>query len=133
MPEEKGTTTAQVGIAIVKQRNQLEQWEWNTYIFNLRDEKITNVLVTSKGYGNLKGEKKKTTTLRHFIEEVQPLDFKLIEPIMPEVFELNNEYWLSYYLEGVIHDKKYVFVKGSIVEENMIDLPFINARGVLIR
>ena len=94
---------------------------------------ITNVLVTSKGYGNLKGEKKKTTTLRHFIEEVQPLDFKLIEPIMPEVFELNNEYWLSYYLEGVIHDKKYVFVKGSIVEENMIDLPFINARGVLIR
>jgi len=122
-----------VGIAIAKQRAKDNQWEWNAYIFNLRDEKLENVLVTSRGYGQLSGEKKNTTTLRHFIEEVQPLDCEKIEPVMPGVFELSNEYWVSFYIEKVVYDKKFVFVNGSITEENMIDLPFLDCRGVLIR
>ena len=61
------------------------------------------------------------------------LDFKKIEPVMPVVFELNNEYWVSFYVDGIIHDKKFVFVKGSIAEENMLDMPFMNSRGVMIR
>jgi len=122
-----------VGVAMVKERNEVNEWEWNAYIFNLRDEVITNVLVSSRGYGKLNGEKKNTTVLRHFIENVDSLDFKKIEPVMPDVFELNNEYWVSFYVDGIIHDKKFVFVKGSIAEENMLDMPFMNSRGVMIR
>ena len=122
-----------VGVAMVKERNEVNEWEWNAYIFNLRDEVITNVLVSSRGYGELNGEKKNTTVLRHFIENVDSLDFKKIEPVMPDVFELNNEYWVSFYVDGIIHDKKFVFVKGSIAEENMLDMPFMNSRGVMIR
>jgi len=122
-----------VGVAMVKERNEVNEWEWNAYIFNLRDEVITNVLVSSRGYGKLNGEKKNTTVLRHFIENVDSLDFKKIEPVMPVVFELNNEYWVSFYVDGIIHDKKFVFVKGSIAEENMLDMPFMNSRGVMIR
>ena len=122
-----------VGVAMVKERNEINEWEWNAYIFNLRDEVITNVLVSSRGYGKLNGEKKNTTVLRHFIENVDSLDFKKIEPVMPDVFELNNEYWVSFYVDGIIHDKKFVFVKGSIAEENMLDMPFMNSRGVMIR
>lgn len=122
-----------VGVAMVKERNDLEEWEWNAYIFNLRDEAIENVLVSSRGYGELDGEKKNTTILRHFIEHIGPLDYKKIEPVMSDIFQLNNEYWVSFYVEKQIYDKKFVFVKGSIAEENMIDIPFINARGVMIR
>lgn len=122
-----------VGVAMVKEKNEVNEWVWNAYIFNLRDEVITNVLVSSRGYGELNGEKKNTTILRHFIENVDSLDFKKIEPVMPDVFELNNEYWVSFYVDGIIHDKKFVFVKGSIAEENMLDMPFMNSRGVMIR
>lgn len=122
-----------VGVAMVKEKNEVNEWVWNAYIFNLRDEVITNVLVSSRGYGELNGEKKNTTVLRHFIENVDSLDFKKIEPVMPDVFELNNEYWVSFYVDGIIHDKKFVFVKGSIAEENMLDMPFMNSRGVMIR
>ncbi len=122
-----------VGVAVVKERNEVQEWVWNAYIFNLRDERIENVLVSSRGYGELEGEKKTTTTLRHFIEDVEPLDYKKIEPVMPDVFELNNEYWVSFYVGKQIHDKKFVFVKGSVVEANMIDIPFMNAKGVMIR
>lgn len=122
-----------VGVAIVKEKNNSEQWEWNAYIFNLRDEPISNVLISSRGYGIIEGENKSTTILRHFIEEVSPLDFQKIEPVMPDVFEINNEYWVSFYVDGVIHDKKFVFVKGSIAENNFIDMPFMNSKGIMIR
>lgn len=122
-----------VGIAIAKERGENLEWEWNAYIFNLRDDRITNVLVTSKGYGTLKGEKKSTSTLRHFIEEVNPLDCQKIEPVMPDVFELTNEYWVSFYADKKVFDKKFVFVNGSITESNMIDLPFLDCKGILIR
>ncbi len=122
-----------VGVAMVHEKSEQGDWEWNAYIFNLRDEEITNVLVSSRGYGELDGQKKSTTTLRHFIEKVGPLDFQKIEPVMPDVFELNNEYWVSFHVNGTIHDKKFVFVKGSIDESNMIDIPFINYKGVMIR
>lgn len=122
-----------VGVALVKEKNKDQDWEWNAYIFNLRDEPIENVLVSSRGYGEMQGEKKTTTTLRHFIEHVGPLDYKKIEPVISDVFELNNEYWVSFYVEKQIYDKKFVFVKGSIADENLIDIPFINAQGVMIR
>jgi hypothetical protein len=32
-----------------------------------------------------------------------------------------------------MYDKKYVFVKGSISEENFTDIPFIDRKGVMIR
>ena len=122
-----------VGVAMVKERNETNEWIWNAYIFNLRDEAIENVLISSRGYGELNGQKKSTTVLRHFIENVNALDFKRIEPVMPDIFELNNEYWVSFYVNGVIHDKKFVFVKGSVEEGNMLDMPFMNSKGVMIR
>jgi len=122
-----------VGVAIVKERNELQEWVYGAYLFNLRDEPIENVLVTSKGYGHVAGVKKSTSVLRHFLDTVSPLDVKRIEPVMPDVFELTNEYWVSFYLGKTILDKKFIFVKGSINDNNMIDLPFLNARGVLIR
>jgi hypothetical protein len=32
----------------------------------------------------------------------------------------------------VLHDKKYIFLAGSIDEDNFTNLPLMHARGVLI-
>jgi len=55
-----------------------------------------------------------------------------IEAIDPQVFGLTNEYWLSYYMNGTIYDKKYVFLPESIVDENLIKIPLVNKPGVMI-
>lgn len=106
---------------------------WDTYIINLRDEKIKSVLVASQGYGELEGQEMKTTTLRHFFEEIGPLEIKKIEPIQSKLFELTNEYWVSFNFDGYMYDKKYVFVKGSISQINFTPIPFLNRKGVMIR
>lgn len=106
---------------------------WDTYIINLKEEKIKNVLIASQGYGELEGQEMKTTTLRHFFEEIGPLEILKVEPIQRKLFELTNEYWVSFNFDGYMYDKKYVFVKGSIAEYNFTLIPFINRKGVMIR
>lgn len=106
---------------------------WDTYIINLKEDPITNVLISSKGYGDIDGERMKTTTLRYFFDAIPPLEILKVEPIQTKLFKLTNEYWVSFTYEGHMFDKKYVFVKGSINKINFTQIPFINQRGVMIR
>jgi hypothetical protein len=121
-----------IAIAIVKEKNELDETVWNSYLLNLKDEKIEGVLVTSTGYGELNEEKVKTSTLRHFLDEVEPKSFVKIEPIIEDVFGINNEYWLSFYLNKTMYDKRYVFLAESITESNFTSIPLINKKGVMI-
>ena len=106
---------------------------WNVYIINLKNEPITNVLVSSKGYGTIDGEQVKTSVLRHFIDVIEPLSYALVEPIDQSVFHLHNEYWISFYINKTIYDKKYMFVPGSLLEDNFSKIPILNKSGVMIR
>ncbi|MBK7407593.1 MAG: hypothetical protein IPL49_14805 [Saprospirales bacterium] len=106
---------------------------WDTFLINLKDESISNVLISTKGYGEIEGENRKTTTLRHFFDEIGPLAIQMIEPIHKALFDLTNEYWVSFTFEGFMFDKRYVFVRGSIVEENFTQIPFLDRKGVMIR
>ena len=121
-----------VAIAIVP-REVGEKELWDSYFINLKEEQIRNVLINTKGYGELNGEKIKTTVLRHFFDEVGPLSIVPIEPIKADLFEIANEYWVSFTHQDYMYDKKYVFVKGSISEHNFTTIPFINRKGVMIR
>lgn len=106
---------------------------WDVFIMNLKDEPIKNVLINSKGYGELQGENIETTTLRHFFEQIGPLQIEKIEPIQTRLFDITNEYWVSFQYDGYMYDKKYIFVKGSISTINFTVIPFINKKGVMIR
>lgn len=121
-----------VSIAVVMENATPEAKLWNVYLLNLKDEPIETVLVSSKGYGEKDGEKVKTSILRHSIGNLSAQNYALIELIDEQVFGLTNEYWLSYYLNGQIYDKKFIFVPESIVESNLIRIPILNKPGVMI-
>ena len=79
-----------VAVAIVKEMNDLNDLEWNVYLLNLKDEKIEKVLVSSHGYGSINEEMVKTSTLRHFLDDIEPNAFVKFEPIMESLFGINN-------------------------------------------
>ena len=120
-----------VAIAIVQEQDG--QDDYNAYIFNFKEESITNVLITSTGYGVIGDVKKKTSTLRHYFEEIETLDYKLIEPVSKEVFGISNEYWISFSLNGQLLDKQFVFLPETIIESNFQMIPFIDKKGVIIK
>ena len=120
-----------IAVAIVQEIEGLD--EYNVYLINLKNSDIKNVLITSTGYGVINEQHKKTSTLRHFFEEIKQHDFMTIEPITKEVFGLSNEYWVSFTLNNQLLDKKFVFLAETIVESNFINIPVINKKGVLIK
>ncbi len=122
-----------VAIAIVEEENELAEKIWNVYFINLKDVLLETVMVTSKGYGTTLGEEVKTSTLRHLLGDVEPQSYLMIEPIMDNLFCLDNEFWVSFVLDGNIYDKKYVFPADTIVEEQYINIPLVDKSGVMIK
>ena len=121
-----------IQVAIVRTINELNAEEWHVMLINRKDEPITQVFVTSKGYGSLEtNADQKTSMLRHFFQEVPAGDHVIVEPIMPELFHLNNEYWISYFIENQVYDKKFIFVPDSIVPANLIEIQPLGLMGVL--
>ena len=121
-----------VSMAVVRETEGPDA-EWGVYLINQKNEALKNIIIASKGYGNLNDQEVKTSTLRHFFEVLGQRSFQKVEKIMPDVFGLNNEYMLTFYIDQVIHDRKYIFVPDSIVEENLITIPLVDKPGVLIK
>ena len=105
---------------------------WQVYLLNHNAYPLQNVIVSSNGYGTQQdGEKVRTSTLRHVFVEVEPHSAVPVEPIDPNLFHLNNQYWVSYYRGPQIFDKKFIFVPDSIVPANLIPIALLGREGVL--
>jgi len=121
-----------IGVAVILDSQNSEETFWQVYLLNFKSETIFNILVRSKGYGVINEKQVNTSTLRHAIPQLEAHEFARIEAIDQQVFGLNNEYWVSYYLHDILYDKKFIFLPESIVEENMIRIPLLNKVGVMI-
>jgi hypothetical protein len=106
---------------------------WTVYLLNSNETPLDTVLIAAEGYGTQPtGETVRTSTLRYHFEQVGPQSATPIELIDPAVFHLTNQYWVSYYLEGRIFDKKFIFVPDSLVPANLSPLALLHGRpGVL--
>ncbi len=105
--------------------------EWKVYLLNRSNNDLNTVMVTSKGYGSKDGEEQKTSVLRHVMPKIEAGEFALVEPITEEVFHLTNEYWVSFYIDGQLYDKKYLFLPETIIQENLSFIPELEMQGVL--
>lgn len=124
-----------VAFAVVEQFNEENEKVYNVYLINLREDIMEGIIVTSQGYGvNVEtGEAIRTSKLRHQLEILLPNEAAKIEPIIEEVFGLANEYWVSFWVNDDLYDKKFVFVAESISEKNMKLIPVIGEKGVMIK
>lgn len=120
-------------VAIVQEKDESDNLIWNVYLINLYDEEIYGVLVSSKGYGIFEGRDVKTSVLRHLIGTVEAKEFARIEPLMEDLLGLSNEYWVSFYKNKQLFDKKYVFLPDSVRDENLTLIPVLNKKGVMIQ
>ena len=117
-----------VSMAIARQRNEAaDLYEYHVYIINENDFAIKNIIVNSSGYNDTQ----KTSTLRHFIEVLEPHKAAQVELINTDLFALVNQFWVSYYREEKVYDKKFVFMPESVTEDNFQYIKMIDKEGVL--
>ncbi len=129
-----GPKVENVGVAVVQDFNEENIEIFNVYLLNLRDDIMEGIIITSTGYGENAntGERVKTSTLRHCLEVMLPNEAAKIEPIMEDVFGLANEFLVSFWVNDVMYDKKYVFLPETISSSKMKEIPVLGKKGVMI-
>ena len=122
-----------IGIAIVLESESEESRNWKAYLLNFKSETISNILVSTKGYGLLNGSEVKTATFRHSLGSLAPQSYTPIEIIDESLFVIHNEFWLSFYIGDRVFDKKITFLPDTISAVNLDLIPLIMLPGVIIR
>lgn len=100
--------------------------DWNAYIINNRTTQIDMVLIVSKGYDG----DRKTSTMRHAIGIVAAKSFEKIELMQEDVLGLNNEFFVTYYADNKIYEKRFLFEKNAVNENALSEIPLIEKEGV---
>ncbi|OAB31407.1 hypothetical protein SAMN05444395_101617 [Flavobacterium fryxellicola] len=106
---------------------------WYAYLINDSDFLIESVMVVSKAFGTIEGEMKKTSLLRHAFVALPPVSLVKIEMIEKSVLALNNEFMLTFFMDGKLYDKKFTFKANSINETNVEEVPILFVDGVIVR
>ena len=124
-------------VAIALTQNTLAdgEKEYSIYLLNLRDDIMEGIIITCTGFGEnpSTGEKIKTSTIRHSMEILLPNEAAKIEPILPELFAISNEYWVSFWVNEMMYDKKFIFKANSLDENKTEEVPILFVEGVMVK
>ncbi|APQ17184.1 hypothetical protein [Maribacter hydrothermalis] len=100
--------------------------DWNVYIVNNRTTGIEMTMVVSKGYDG----DRKTSIMRHSIGDIEAKSFKKVEVVQDDVLALNNEFFVTFYDDNKLYEKRFVFEKNTIVEKNLVRIPLMRKEGI---
>lgn len=118
----------EIYIAAVKEWDEafLNQ-SWNIYLINNSNLTMEVTIVVSRGS---KGDRK-TATLRHGLGILEPKTHRKVEFIAEEVIPFKNEFLLSFFANGKLYDRTFVFEPYTIKDENLKTIPLLESEGVL--
>ena len=120
----------EVFVAIVHEWNEeFLSKDWNAYIINNRNTPIDMVLIVSKGHD----KDKKTSTMRHGIGLVGAKSYEKIEMVQEDVLALDNEFFVTFFADDKLYERRYNFDKNTVNEQNLINIPIIDKEGVLAK
>lgn len=118
-------------VAIKEWNDDFQEHSWYAYLLNATQETLEMAMVVSRAYGLINGENRKTATFRHAFATVEANSAVKVELLENNVLQLNNEFLVSYFLDGKLFDKRFVFKTNGINEHAQTDLPSIAKRGVM--
>lgn len=119
-----------VHVAIIHEWNdEFLEKNWNAYLINDRDSKIEAVIAVSNGY---EGDRK-TSTMRHGLGDIPAKSFRKIEILQEDILAFNNEFFVTFFADDKLYEKRFLFEKYSISESNLSPVPVMELEGVLAK
>lgn len=119
-----------VYIAAVREKHEeYKSLDWNAYLINNSNHTLEGVLIVTRGYEG----SRETSTMRHSLTSLPPHSFAKVEFLQDDILQLNNEFSVSFFSEGKMLHKKFIFKKNSINENALQDVPVMQKKGVLLK
>lgn len=114
-------------VAVLEWDKEFLSQNWNVYLLNNGEDNIETVLVLSRGNSN----DLKTSVLRHGLGDIAGGSFRKIELITEDVLGFTNEYLVTFFQDGKMFERRFVFEANSISPKNLIKVTFANLEGVI--
>lgn len=119
-----------VYVAVVSEYNDIyKTQDWNAYIINDKDEDLEMVLIVTSGYS----QDKTTSVFRKKLDVLPKKSFAKIELMPEELFALNNEFKVTFFLGNSMFDKTYLFRKNTINKNALQKIPLMDMKGILVK
>ncbi len=117
-----------VFVVAVREKNEdFQSMDWNAYLINNRNKPLEMVLIVSKGYSDAR----LTSTMRHSIKVLPAKSFAKIEFLQEDVLKVNNEFYLSFFADNKMYEKKFLFKKNAIRVNKLSEVPLMKQKGIL--
>ena len=124
IPEVRGIFVA----AVQEQHPEFGTLDWNVYLINESGYVLETVLIRSVGTSS----EKRSTTLRHRLDELPDRSFAKVEFLHEDLLALKNCFSVSYFARGKLFHKDFVFSENSIRQSKLQPIPLIEKSGILI-
>lgn len=114
-----------VKVAVGKTIDEKGESDFYVYIINTKPTSLNNIMLVSNAEEFEDGSGRKTSTLRHFVGDMEAGSFAKVERIDPAVFGFYNQFWLSYYIGRELFDKKFIlppFSEWELEEIEELDM-----------
>lgn len=119
--------------AINEWNDDFQENTWYAYLVNENDKPLEMAIINSRAYGLIDGKQRKTGTFRHVFAEVPANGAIKVELLENNVLQLNNEFVVTYYLNGIMYDKTFVFRTNTINTKATSDILSIDRKGVVVK
>tara|TARA_R110001632_G_scaffold34766_5_gene88191 strand:+ start:10971 stop:11366 length:396 start_codon:yes stop_codon:yes gene_type:complete len=119
-----------VQVAVVFEYNDIYNTDdWNVYLINEKEIALEMVVVVSKGFNDTK----ETAVMRKKIDVLAANSFAKIEWIQPDLFQLKNQFQVTFFADNILFDKTFIFPENTIKEGALRMISSIKKKGVLAR
>jgi len=123
-----------VYIAAVLEKAEGHNGCWYIHFINDKNKMLEGIMITSCGYLQTeKGRENVTSAFRHKVGVVPSKTAVKIEMIDSQVFEIYNEFWVTFFCDNRLMERKFTFGPFSIDENFLEAVPLLKDKGILIR
>ncbi len=117
-------------LAIIQEYNKtFKVNDYYAYLINEKDTDLEMVLIVSKGFDGTK----ETSKMHHKIEKLPAKYIAKVELIQEDIFQLNNEFKITFFEKNKMFEKNFLIKKNTIKEGNLRMLKAWNKKGILIK
>lgn len=122
-----------VHVAAVQQTNKQGDNAWYVHLINNKTVPLENIMITTRGYVFEDGKEQfVSSTMRHKMAVLPAKSAAKIELIDPQVFEIFNEYWVTFFCENQLLERKFTFGPHTIDAEFLAPIPVLPMPGIIV-
>lgn len=118
-----------VYMAMVYEHNELHNtMDWNAYLVNESALDLSMILITSSGWE----AGQQTSEIRRKANELPSNSYVKVEYVLDTVLDqMNNQFFITFFGGNKMYEQKYVFLKGSVSQDTIADIPILNKKGFI--